>query len=231
MKALVAALALALGLGVALPDPAPAADIFFKGRFGDVEVGVNTGGRFGRHGRHGRPFRDRRHRDHIVERRLNPAASPGPLRGGVVNDFARDQARAAAEAPRSRHRPHRRYRNQPFLADTLYFDGGYRSETREQPAPAPAAAPPPPMPEIVEIDPPDARGPSFETARGRFDGVPSYSVGAALPRGRPHVALDWRDYNLPRPPRGQSYVRFDGAILLIDPTSRVVRRIVWPVEG
>ena len=69
-------------------------------------------------------------------------------------------------------------------------------------------------------------------ARGRSPVLPlGFEVGQPLPRGVPHVALDWEDYDLPRPPRGQSYVRFGDSVLLIDSGSRTVLRVLWPDQG
>ncbi|HUF86400.1 MAG TPA: RcnB family protein, partial [Thermohalobaculum sp.] len=58
----------------------------------------------------------------------------------------------------------------------------------------------------------------------------AYTVGAPLPPGTPFVALDWRQYRLPEPPRGLIYARVGRDVLLIDPASRAVERRLDPAE-
>lgn len=234
-KSLIVIAGLALAALAAPTGESRAADIFIKGRFGDVDVGISTGGFRHRYGRY--------HRKPYWRLPDVPPDSPPlkgyrrdrdkPFFGGVVNDIARDNHAAAQEARPYRRPPyhHRRYRRPGYIPEAYYHDGlgDPPAETEAAAAPAPEAAP---VPEVIEIDPPDARGPSFERARGSGPAVaPAYQVGAPLPRGMPHVALDWQDYNLPRPPAGQTYARFGGAVLLIETDTRVVRQVLWPVQG
>lgn len=233
----ISALAVA-ALWTATPGSAGALDLSVRARVGDVQVGVVTGDRIGvrrdgfrrdgfrRDGfRHRRVHRPNRFDDRLLRGRL--AREPVLFGSGPVNDFARDQAKRAAREP-FRREPIRRFNRQVFVP-FVYYDDDFRDDDRYvEPEAAPVPEPMPP--EVIEVDPPDARGPQFEAARGR--GAPgAYAVGQPLPAGRPHVALDWEEYNLPRPPAGQGYARFAGAVLLIDTDTRVVRRVLWPTEG
>lgn len=227
----------ALVAGAAVPVPAAAEDagVAVRARIGDVRIGVVAGDPLGPHpGFRHRGLRDRPHRrPGLVERKLRRGAlarEPVLFGSGPVNDFARDQATRAAREPEPRRRPVRRARPfvPYFIYDDAYYDPYYYDEPpRAEPEPAPA----PPPAEAAPPEPPDARGPRFEPARGRGATGRDFAVGQPLPAGRPHVALDWEDYGLPQPPAGQGYARFAGAVLLIDTDTRVVRRVLWPTEG
>ncbi|HUF56229.1 MAG TPA: RcnB family protein [Thermohalobaculum sp.] len=251
--AFAALLAGLLGAAVIAPGSAPAADLVIEGRIGDVFVGIDTRDGWRRDGWH------RDHRGHrrghrgfdpfdprVDERefheRLERRFEFEKLFNGGTGTFPEDRRRRALEGwppPREtrRDRRHGRIFNGVLLPkghyyhhdkdyydryeDDLYapeLDGavGGRAGLGEGSAAA------------AEPETPDIRGPRIETAR-RPDSVPA--PGQRLPQGRPHVALDWEDYDLPEPPPGQTYVRFDGAVLLIESATRVVREVVWPPAG
>lgn len=244
LTAALGAATLFLGAALTAPAPATAADIFVRGQIGNVHVGVKTGD-FRRGHRHpGRKFGHRGEkfghgRRHFDGFRHRPRKREPVLFGtGPVNDFARDQKKAAAE---QRHRPRKRHSkrrfHQPYYGVPYVYDYGYDYyDGRDYVSPESAYPPPPFEPPQVREEPrtgtpPDFSSvaePRFEAARGADLPAQSsrYSVGEPLPRGAPHVALDWRDYGLPRPPAGDMYVRFSGAVLQIDAASRVVRKIV-----
>lgn len=91
------------------------------------------------------------------------------------------------------------------------------------PVPTP---PPEPEPETAEPPPPpDPRGPAIKRARGAATAAP-VTVGEPLPDDVPHVALDWRRYGLTEPPPGLVYARVGRTVLLLDPATRVVERVV-----
>lgn len=251
--ALAALLAGLLGSAVLSSGTAPAADLVIHGRIGDVFVGVDTrdglrrghrehrrGDRRGlRRGVHD-PFDpdvDEREFHERLERRFEHEK----LFNGGTGAFPEDRRRRALEGwppPREtrRHRRDRRFGrvfSGVLLPEGHYYhdyrddydlNGSYLLEdedvldVQEDVGASPA----------VEPETPDVRGPRFETAR-RPGFVPA--IGQRLPRGRPHVALDWEDYDLPEPPRGHAYVRFDGAVLLIESSTRVVREVIWPPAG
>lgn len=230
--------------------PAPAADLVIHGRIGDVFVGVDTRDGFRRgHRDHRRGLRrgghdpfdpdvDEREFHERLERRFEHEK----LFNGGTGTFPEDRRRRALEGwppPRETRRDRRDRRfgrvfNGVLLPEGHYYhddhkndyyrDDGYLLEedgavgVREDGDARPAA----------EAEAPDIRGPRFDTAR-RPGSVPA--VGQQLPSGRPHVALDWEDYELPEPPGGHTYVRFDGAVLLIESSTRIVREVVWPPAG
>ena len=240
--------AVALGAG-----PAPAADVVVQGRIGDVFVGIDT--RDGvRHDKHRRG--DRHHRrghrhggfdpfdpdvsDKDFKKRLERRFTVDKLFRGGSGTFPEDRRRRAfGEEPRPRksRRDRRRdrvfhgvllperhfyYYEDDYYRDEDFYEGSWTGEGAGGGAGMGSAEP------AAEPEPPDARGPRFEPAR-RPGAVPA--VGQRLPVGRPHVALDWRDYDLPEPAPGQSYVRFEGAVLLIEDGTRVVLQILWPPAG
>lgn len=206
------------------PVPAPAgADIVVQGRIGDVFLGLDT--------------RDRLHR---------------PLRGGIVppprvrgaplvahpspfEDLAREQQslRPLRTLPHKRRFLPRFGRHVPAIPYAYPYAYRYRGDRDDDYSEAAPPPPPPPEPQVAPEPPtpPDARGPQWETARGRsspLDG--GVAVGRHLPRGVPHVTLDWQDYDLPRPPAGQTYARVGTMVVLIEADSRLVRRILWPEQ-
>jgi Ni/Co efflux regulator RcnB len=101
-------------------------------------------------------------------------------------------------------------------------------EARRSSLPAPVEAGDPASPDPQARAPLDPQ-PAFRTVRprGAPARTPAYEVGKPLPEGRPFVTLDWRAYDLPEPPDGQTYARIRGDIVLIDPDSR---RVVETVE-
>jgi len=135
-----------------------------------------------------------------------------------------DGRRHSRKHDRRDSRRHRRYG-----AYVPYFRV-YREDWDEAPAPPVVQAPPeqpqsaaPPEP----VPPPDPRGPLRLTpARGVAPSSARWQVGAALPPGLPHVALDWRRYGLPEPPAGRTYARVGRDVLMITAAERVVESVV-----
>lgn len=258
--AFAALLAGLLGATVFAPGPAPAADLVIEGRIGDAFVGIDTRDGLRRdkwhRDRRGHPRGDRR--DHrgfdpfdpsVDERefheRLERRFEFEKLFNGGTGSFPEDRRRRALEGwppPREtrrdrRDRRHERIFNGVLLPKSHYYhDDGALYDRYEDDHYAPeldgamggAAGLGEGSTAAAEPETPDIRGPRFETAR-RPDSVPA--PGERLPHGRPHVALDWEDYDLPEPPPGQSYVRFEGAVLLIESATRIVREVVWPPAG
>jgi len=98
-----------------------------------------------------------------------------------------------------------------------------------RPAAAPSDAAPPVEAEEPPRDPPDTAPPGERALpRGRAADARAFEIGEPLPDGVPHVTLDWRTYGLPRPGPGQVYARVGRDILVIDASTRVVRRVVEP---
>lgn len=245
-----------LGATTLGPASAPAADLVIHGRIGDVFVGVDTRDGFRRdHRDHRRgdrrgprrgvfdpfdPSVDEREFHERLERRFEHEK----LFNGGTGTFPQDRRRRALEGwppPRKARRDRRDrrfgrvfsgvllpeghyyydddyYRDDEYYREGYPFDGNPVLDVPEDDGASAAAEP----------EAPDIRGPRFDTAR-RPGSLPT--VGQPLPHGRPHVALDWEDYDLPEPPRGHAYVRFDGAVLLIESSTRIVREVVWPPAG
>jgi Ni/Co efflux regulator RcnB len=127
-----------------------------------------------------------------------------------------------------------RRRNRRLFLYPRYYDRDFydrrsyreREEIVIDPQPAPVEAPP-----VVEApaEPPDVHGPLHLTpARGVVPGAAPYVVGEPLPAGLPHVTLDWRLYELPRPPSGRLYARIGRDVLLITAAGRIVERVLPP---
>ena len=229
-------------IGASAPAPAQAADVFVHGRIGDVFVGIDTRDHFGRfdrhrHRRHGHrhvdPFDPRVDREQFIERLDRRFTYEKLFNGGTA--FSHDRRRRALEGwppPRSFEPHHDHHRHERFLPGILLPKGHYLYEEQSYREDGlrldPEAAPPgddlkSPEPVVVTPQPPDPRGPLRE-ATGAAGAPPA--IGQRLPRGRPHVALDWQDYDLPRPPAGHGYVRFEGSVLLIENGTRVVREVL-----
>ena len=160
---------------------------------------------------------------------LNPAAQPEAssrvvaLPGGVV---AMPRGRAAmVEHPAGRY-AEMRSRFGYFAFGRHYpihrRNQGQRAErapARLEPRPAPARA----------AAPADPRGPLWlSSARGAALAERPYNVGEALPPGLPHVTIDWRQFDLPAPPRGQFYARVGRDVLLITAAGRIVESVLPP---
>ena len=58
-------------------------------------------------------------------------------------------------------------------------------------------------------------------------GRPAWRLGNTLPPGTPYAKLKHRSFGLPEPHDGQSWVRVEGAVMLIEDASR---EILWIVE-
>ena len=74
--------------------------------------------------------------------------------------------------------------------------------------------------------PPDPAAPfAHLRARGHAGAAP-LAPGDALPEGLAYVTLNWRTYDLPRPPAGEVYARIGRAVYRIEPEAgRVTARI------
>ncbi len=86
-----------------------------------------------------------------------------------------------------------------------------------------------PPAEPVALDPKGSV--RFLPARTRLSARRAPVVGGTLPLSRPHVALDWRRYDLPEPAPGQAYARVGRDVLLIEPATRTVLAIVPSTVG
>ncbi|MEM6546522.1 MAG: RcnB family protein [Pseudomonadota bacterium] len=85
----------------------------------------------------------------------------------------------------------------------------------------------PVQPAEVDVQPPlDPRG-AFER-QSIFQSDTRYGVGDRVARRQPRVRLDWRQYDLPRPGAGESYVRIQGTVLRIDSATREVLAVLDP---
>ena len=209
-------LGLGLGLGLALATPA-GADGGFSLRIGagvgnvasDPDPDAMAPERGAPHHGTGREFRR--------------GETDEPPHSRLIKRKRRVDAR---DDPRDRfHRPRRR----PFFL-VPRFDDDDDDEERIVVVPVPTPAPDPPEAKTAEPPPPpDPRGPAIRPARGVGTAAP-FTVGEPLPADLPHVALDWRSYALPEPPPGLAYARVGRAVLLIDPATRVVARVVEPDE-
>lgn len=236
-----AGLALALALGFSA-GPANAGGLAIHGKAGNVHIGITAGDfsarkhGFGRHGHSHLRFGNRgRHFGHRGGHpRRHGGRPPVLFDSGPVNDFAAKQKRRPDPAPRIGH-PRRRTHG--LWRDWYWLDGypyplgadGRLSESEAYVLPPPA---PPGEGAGVASEPvpaarpePELQGPQFQSARGHARTARRWTVGDQV-AGVPQVALDWRDYDLPRPPRGQAYVRVEGTVLRIDSDSRRIREVV-----
>ncbi|MEM7508689.1 MAG: hypothetical protein AAF415_18310 [Pseudomonadota bacterium] len=120
------------------------------------------------------------------------------------------------------------YGHKPFVPFIGYSTQPYLSDWDRRRAQRPVVPPPPQnLPDEAELDPqtpPDPRGPRFAPARGIAAEQPEIVIGGPLPFGQPHVALDWRKYDLPEPAARESYIRVGRDVLVIDTVTRLVLR-------
>lgn len=118
--------------------------------------------------------------------------------------------------------------HQPFVPFIGYSDQPYQTEWERRRAQRPVIPPPPQnVPDEAELEPqapPDPRGPRFAPARGIAAQSPRIVIGGPLPFGQPHVALDWRKYDLPEPGAREGYIRIGRDVLVIDTVTRLVLR-------
>jgi Nickel/cobalt transporter regulator len=200
---------LALTLGIVMAPPAVAGGFSFSAQVGSVRIGA-SGGRLSYGAGYGRSGYG-----------AGVVASKGYGKGigGYWGERRRYQ----------KYYKHYRPKRWPYRGIYLY---GRRNDDRPRYRdPPPPAAPPPPVvaAPVEPPPPPDPRGPLRSSpARGILPAGPAYTIGEALPRGLPHVTLDWRQFDLAEPPPGQIYARVKSDVLLITATGRVVKSVVPP---
>ncbi|MGF1503202.1 MAG: hypothetical protein ACFBSD_15450, partial [Paracoccaceae bacterium] len=95
------------------------------------------------------------------------------------------------------------------------------------PPPVPPEPTEPARPAETLDETPDPGAPAtLMPARGFRPAQPAIAIGERLPRGLPHVTLDWRAYDMPWPGPGLIYARVGSEIVVIEPESRRVVDIV-----
>ncbi len=167
--------------------------------------------------------------------RQSPSRVPRQIGGqdSASGSSGTDQPGWVPEHEGRHHGPRRKRAGQLLIVTDRYY--GYEERRRRlapaEPEPDDPVAPPD-QAEEPEVGPPDPGSPgSLARARGIAPSAIGFTVGGPLPPGLPHVTLDWRTYDLPRPPDGQIYARVGRTVLLIDATTREVIAPVGPAGG
>ena len=163
---------------------------------------------------------------------IHAAPGEGSTRPGGASRLQREREslrdRGSRLRERTRKLPEKRRRIRERLAPVI-LDGEADREVIviERPPDDPPEAAPEPEPDT----PPDPSGPfAGQRARGADRAGEGIAVGATLPRGMVYVTLNWRTYDLPRPPDGEIYARVGREVVRLDPASRRVTARIRP-EG